>query len=195
MSLAAWSKRSLGTVPARLLCLLRARLVATASGARASRLQSRPFPRLLNHSGLGSGCVTPCVRRGATLYIGCVHPQPHSLPASEPHSLPDPPSPHLALTLTRFPDLPPTIAARFVLRGLALQEPNSTQAENRSTGRLVTGQPARVCHSRLNTPVSVSLPRRRRLPATATCCSCALGPPCCARMARCSMPHRAQTPD
>ena len=79
-----------------------------------------------------------------------VHTLSLSLTASEPHSLPDSPSSHLALTLTRFPDLPSTIAARFVLRGLALQEPNATQAENRSTGRLVRGQPARGCHPRLN---------------------------------------------
>ena len=60
---AACSKCSLGTTPARLLCLLRARLAAlgssalpgrgrptgrpgTASAARASRLQSRRFHRL-----------------------------------------------------------------------------------------------------------------------------------------------------
>ena len=60
---AAWSKCSLGSAPARLLRLLRARLaalggsvlpgrgrpsgrLATALGVRASRLQSRPFPRL-----------------------------------------------------------------------------------------------------------------------------------------------------
>lgn len=34
-----------------------------------------------------------------------------------------------AVRATWFPDLPPTIVARFVLRGLALQEPNATQAE------------------------------------------------------------------
>eukprot|EP00964_Phaeocystis_antarctica_P014938 scaffold8253_cov45-Phaeocystis_antarctica.AAC.1 len=60
---AAWSKRPLGSAPARLLRLLRARLTAlgsstlpgrdrpigrpaTASGARASRLRSRRFHRL-----------------------------------------------------------------------------------------------------------------------------------------------------
>eukprot|EP00964_Phaeocystis_antarctica_P100191 scaffold65870_cov63-Phaeocystis_antarctica.AAC.2 len=51
-SMAARSKWLLGSAPARLLCLLRARLVAlgssvlpgTASGARASRLQT-PRPR------------------------------------------------------------------------------------------------------------------------------------------------------
>ena len=60
---AAWSKCSLGGAPARLLRLLRARLAAlgspvlpergqttgcpaTALDARASRLQSRRFPRL-----------------------------------------------------------------------------------------------------------------------------------------------------
>ena len=34
-----------------------------------------------------------------------------------------------AVRATWLPDLPDTVAARFVLRGLALQEPNTTQAE------------------------------------------------------------------
>ena len=94
---AAWSKCSLGPARAR----LRAssghawRLWAARHSRREARpLGAQPLPPVLepaaskvahfpafDHPGLGSGCVTPCVRRGATLYIGCAHPQP------QPHSL------------------------------------------------------------------------------------------------------------
>ena len=78
---AAWSKCLLRSAPARLRCLLRARLAAlavsalrgrgwadgrpaTVSGALASRLQSRRFHRLYDHSGAAREPWEALARRG-----------------------------------------------------------------------------------------------------------------------------------
>jgi hypothetical protein len=59
-----------------------------------------------------------------------------------------------AVRATWFPDLPPTIVARFVLRGLALQEPNATQAEAARHGDVLFVR-ARSVMLRENGPLQV----------------------------------------